>query len=174
PLDGDSWLEKLLDPQASFLHFDPWADPGGYRAVLAMILADQYQPGLAEKLLNHPGRLIQNHGPQKPPGRDSHDYFFVYGSMAQSRGLTYSRLPEVMDLSQDSLAEVYKTARFKISDDLTVQGTPIAHALPVPHRAVLGQEALEFARLFLAEDLAADYFLPRRRTAGLGLTLERA
>ncbi len=53
-IDSDNWIEKLLDPEATFRHTNPYDDPSGYRAVMAMKLADKVQEGLSDKLLNHP------------------------------------------------------------------------------------------------------------------------
>lgn len=53
-IDSDNWKEVLLDPASEVKHTNPYDDPSGYRAVMAMKLADKVQEGLSEKLLNHP------------------------------------------------------------------------------------------------------------------------
>ncbi|MDR1086593.1 MAG: substrate-binding domain-containing protein [Deltaproteobacteria bacterium] len=170
-ISSGDWLDKILDPGTRFFHFDPKADPGGYRAVLTMTLADRFEPGLTDKLLNHPGRLIQK--PLKNPAdKPDFDYFFLYYSMAKKRGLSMAELPEVMDLSQDSLASVYATARFEIDDRTTVVGTPIAHALTVPARAEHKEAAREFGEMFLENDFEAFNFPVRRKSFGTGLTFQ--
>ncbi|MDR2422882.1 MAG: substrate-binding domain-containing protein [Deltaproteobacteria bacterium] len=164
-IDSSDWLVKLTDPKAVFAHFDPKADPGGYRAILAMTLADHYEKGLSAKLLDHPGRLcLEKPGP--PGSGPKFDYFFCYYSMAKSKGLSFAELPKVMDLSDDSLAEVYATAEFRIDEALTILGAPIAHALTIPRRAPHPQLAYEFAQEFLASDFAAFNFTPRAKAVG--------
>ncbi len=49
-----NWKQKLLDPDAEIHHANPYDDPGGYRAVMAMELASEISEGLSEKLINHP------------------------------------------------------------------------------------------------------------------------
>jgi molybdate/tungstate transport system substrate-binding protein len=164
-IDSSNWLEKLTAPGAVFAHYDPLADPGGYRAVMAMTLADRYKKGLASALLNSPGRLVL--GPPDPLGKGpDYDYIFGYYSMAKSRGLVFAELPRIMDLSDDSLAEVYRTAEVELSGGLVVKGSPIAHALVVPKSAPNPDKALEFARLFLATDFLAYNFSPRAKVVG--------
>lgn len=53
-INSDNWIEKLLDPEAEVKHTNPYDDPSGYRAVMAMMLADNVQEGLSDKLLHHP------------------------------------------------------------------------------------------------------------------------
>ncbi|MDR1873264.1 MAG: substrate-binding domain-containing protein [Deltaproteobacteria bacterium] len=164
-IDSSDWEAKLTAPGAIYAHFDPHADPGGYRAVLAMTLADNHRPGLSAKLLDGPGRLTLNKpGPGEP--KPNFDYFFAYYSMAKAKGLTFAELPAVMDLSLDSLADAYAKAEFKIDETITVKGAPIAHALVIPKKAPNPKVALEFAQVFLASDFASYGFLPRKSLSG--------
>ncbi|MDR2141706.1 MAG: substrate-binding domain-containing protein [Deltaproteobacteria bacterium] len=164
-IDSTNWVEKLTDPKAVFAHFDPVADPGGYRAVLAMSLADHFQPGLSKKLLEHPGRLILTK--PGPPGTGPvFDYIFGYYSMAKKRGASFAQLPEVMDLSADALAATYAEAEFRIDERTVIRGAPIAHALAIPAKAPNPVQALEWSQLFLAQDFSALGFLPRQRLVG--------
>ncbi|MDR0549144.1 MAG: substrate-binding domain-containing protein [Deltaproteobacteria bacterium] len=170
-INSATWVDKLTDPGAVFAHFNPYVDPGGYRAVLAMLLADRYQPGLSAKLLDHPGRLclMDKPAPPKPGDKPPFHYMFAYYSMAKSRGLTFAELPEVMDLSSDSLAATYGEVEFKLNDDETVQGSPIAHALTVPLNALNPEGGRAFGRAFLENDFQAQNFLPKRKVVGTGL-----
>jgi molybdate/tungstate transport system substrate-binding protein len=167
-INSQDWVEKVLAPQTRLYHFDPHGDPGGYRAVLSMMLADQYQPGLTDKLLNHPGRIVQKFNP-KSEAKPDFDYFFVYYSMAKSRGLKFAELPPLMDLSMDKYASIYAKAKFKIDEKNTVTGTPIAHALAIPAATKNLVLAQKFSRLFLASDFLAFNFIHRRKIVGPGL-----
>jgi molybdate/tungstate transport system substrate-binding protein len=170
-IDSTNWVKKLLDPTAVFLHFNPQVDPGGYRAVMAMLLADRYQAGLSAKLLNHPGRYCPEEKPPplKPGEKPPYAYQFLYYSLAKSRGLAFAELPTVMDLSSEDLADVYASVEFALDESTVVRGSPINHALTVPLNAPNPQGGRELARLFLTSDFAAHNFLPRSKIVGGGL-----
>ncbi len=160
---SDNWKETLLAPDATFDHHNPYADPGGYRAVMAMKLADYVEPGLADKLLNHPGHYGMGNDPEILP---EIRYSFDYYSRALARNASIAKLPEVMNLSSDALAETYAEATFQIDDTQTVSGTPIRHALTIPAKTAHAAEAKEFARLFLENDFEKNGFIPKHRIVG--------
>ena len=162
------WKEKLLEPTARFAHFNPQADPGGYRAVLSLMLADNYEPGLSRKLLDHPGHITLTDKPQ-PGQKPDFDYMFGYYSGAKSRQTSFAELPPVMDLSDDSLAQLYASVEIKLDDKNVVKGSPIAHALTIPRAARSPEAAKDFAEQFLGTDFAAHHFIPRNKTIGAGL-----
>lgn len=158
-ISNEDWKEKLLDPSATFKHMSPYGDPGGYRAVMAMMLADKYEEGLSAKLFGHPGLVVMDPD-MTPENMPRTDYMFLYYSGAKSRGLSFAELPAVMDLSDESLAELYATAKFQIDENTTVAGAPIRHAMTIPKAAANSAEARRFAEKFLAIDLAKHNFMP--------------
>ncbi len=162
-IDSSNWLEKLLDPRATFGHFDPHGDPGGYRAVLACMLCDSLEQGLAEKLLNHAGRRIVASHENFPV-----DYMFGYRSGPFGKNKPYAELPEQINLSNPALNGHYANAKFDIDGDgkNVVYGSAICHALTIPFTATAPREAKEFAELFLQTDFIASGFLPRSRAVG--------
>lgn len=165
-ITDENWEQKLLAADATFKHHNPYGDPGGYRAVMAMLLADSYKPGLADRLMNHPGHI----GMEKNPGPFGNlkpaKYEFIYRSAARAWGRNYAQLPAIMDLSDPALAGEYAKASFAVDDDHTVTATPIAHALTIPKTALHKEAAKEFAKLFLAIDMEAEGFLPRDGVVG--------
>ena len=163
-INSGNWEEKLLAPDATFRHHDPYGDPGGYRAVMAMLLADEYKPGLTERLMNHPGHIGMEKN-QGPSGKEA-KYEFYYYSSAKSAGRNFAELPAVMDLSDPKLAATYAKVSFAVDDRNTVTATPIAHALTIPKASAHQEAAREFARLFLALDKEAAGFLPREDVFG--------
>ncbi|MDR0882795.1 MAG: substrate-binding domain-containing protein [Candidatus Adiutrix sp.] len=167
-ITSQDWKEKLLAPTARFAHFNPQADPGGYRAVLSLMLADNYEKGLSAKLLNHPGHITLADKPQ-PGQKPDFDYMFGYYSGARSRHIPLAELPPVMDLSDDSLAQLYSSVEIKLDDKNVVQGSPIAHALTIPKAARCPEAAKDFAGQFLRTDFAAHHFIPRNKIVGAGL-----
>ena len=165
-ITSENWEEKLLAPDATFKHHNPYGDPGGYRAVMAMQLADEYKPGLAERLMNHPGHI----GMEKATGPFGNmkeaKYEFGYYSGPKSAGKNFAELPAVMDLSDPALAATYAKVCFAVDDQNTVTASPIAHALTIPKTAVHKEAAKEFAQMFLALDKTAAGFLPWESVVG--------
>lgn len=162
-INSDNWIEKLLDPLATFGHFDPSGDPGGYRAVMACMLADNVQPGLSEKLLEHPGRVVLN-----SPNVPQPDYMFTYYSGPAGRGKPFAQLPVEMDLSDPSLNEHYATAIIALEKDGTniVHGSAICHALTIPYTSKEPEAVKSFINLFLQTDFQSQGFLPRSQMVG--------
>lgn len=164
-INSKNWKDKLLAPDATFSHHSPYDDPGGYRSVMSMMLADHIEPGLAEKLLHHPGHYGMN-PEEKKDNMPKIMYSFDYYSNAAAKGMPFAQLPEIMNLSSDSLSSKYANAKFAVDDTHTVMGTPICHALTIPKNAACRREAQAFAKRFLAQDFAARGFLARRKMVG--------
>lgn len=166
-ITAENWEEKLLAEDATFKHHSPYADPGGYRAVMAILLADAYKPGLTDKLMNHPGHI----GMEKNPGLFGNlkqaQYEFYYRSGAISSGKNFAELPDIMNLSDPALAEDYARVSFAVDDENTVTATPIAHALTIPKTALHKEGAKEFAKMFLDIDKESRGFLPRQGVVGI-------
>ncbi|MCL1912541.1 MAG: substrate-binding domain-containing protein [Eubacteriaceae bacterium] len=158
------WKEKLLLPSAVFSHSNPFADPGGYRALMTMMLADQYEEGLSARLFNHPGYIGMRRGfdtQNKPP-----DYVFYYYTGALAEGVPFALLPAIMDLSDEKLVDIYAKVSFAIDENTTVAGTPICHAMTIPLNAHYPRQAGEFADLFLQYGFAEKGFLYRNKKVG--------
>ena len=164
-INSDNWKEKLLDPKATFLHRNPYGDPGGYRAVMAMLLADQVEPGLSAKLMEHPGHIGMDPDLTRETTPNC-DYDFMYRSGAVSMGRPFADLPDCMNLSDPALKDVYAGVSFAVDEHNTVKGAPIAHAITIPKTAVFDEDAREFARTFLNTDFSAYGFLPRHELVG--------
>ncbi len=162
-ISSDDWKEKLLDPAATFDHHSPYADPGGYRAVMSMMLADKIEPGLSDKLLNHPGHFGMGSDPDKLP---EIKYCFDYYTRAAARGAMIAELPEIMNLSSDELADVYAETKFDVGNGNIITATPICHALTIPSTAKNKNAAKEFANIFLATDFSDYGFVKRSQTIG--------
>ncbi|MBO7668839.1 MAG: hypothetical protein J6T26_10290, partial [Firmicutes bacterium] len=137
-------------------HFDPQADPGGYRAVFCLQLAEYVQPGLGRRLLESSNRRIVDHDHVSDV-----DYLIYFYTAALQDNKPFVKLPEVMDLSGDELADIYASARVELSDGRTVQGTPICHALTIPKSSKRKELATAFVDEFLRCDFNAAGFVPR-------------
>lgn len=156
PLNKENWLQILSDNNTRLGHFDPQADPGGYRALFCCQLAEYVQPGLGRRLLESPNRRVVDHDHVSEV-----DYLIYYYTAALQDDKPFVELPEMMDLSSDDLASIYAFARIDLGNGKTVQGTPISHALAIPKSARQKELARDFVDEFLRCDFAAAGFLPR-------------
>ncbi|MDL2225753.1 substrate-binding domain-containing protein [Eubacteriales bacterium OttesenSCG-928-M02] len=159
-ISTDTWRDTLLAPDATFGHFEPKGDPGGYRAVMAMMLADRVEPGLSQKLLDHPGHMVIE-------GRDGPrpQFMFTYMSGAKNSGMPYAALPDEMNLGNDVLNAIYQTAVFDLGET-TVTGSAINHALTIPFSATEKDLAKDFAASFFQTDFSAEGFIQKHRVVG--------
>ena len=156
PLTGDNWLQILSDPDTRLGHFDPQADPGGYRALFCCQLADYVQPGLGRRLLESPNRRVVDHDHVSQV-----DYLIYYYTAALQDDKPFAELPELMDLSSDDLAGIYASAHIELESGETVQGTPVSHALSIPKSSRNPELARDFVDEFLRSAFLSAGFLPR-------------
>lgn len=156
-----NWHEILLRSDVAFGRSDPNADPCGYRAVLAIKLAEKYygKPGLANKLLKKDIRYI------RPKETDllallqirEIDYIFLYCSVAGQHGLKYVVLPDEVNLKNPAFADVYKSVFVDISGKqpgtfITKQGGPMIYGVTIPKNAPNPRAALAFLEFLLKND----------------------
>ncbi|MBQ2697202.1 MAG: methyltransferase domain-containing protein, partial [Clostridia bacterium] len=172
-ITSENWKEKLLDPAAQLKHMNPFNDPGGYRSVMALQLADQVEPGLADKLLHHPNYKgldrAQYQGPRKRPAPGEEEegvYRIGYRSMPVATGQDFAALPAQMNLGDPAYESVYQQASFEVDGGETVRGTTILHAIVIPKNAENPEGAAEFARLFLANRFVMHGFTPVQKKVG--------
>ena len=155
-----NWKEKLLEPDAVFKNKDPYGDPGGYRGVMALLLADKYENGLSRKLMEHPGHRGMDPEPA-PENAPEPDYLLTYYSMAASAGAQFAELPDIMNLSKEELNDEDAQVSFAVDSRHTVRGSAISHCISVPEAAEHREAAEEFIEDFLKTDFSA-YFLTRK------------
>lgn len=158
-ISSENWKEKLLAPDATFCHKNPYGDPSGYRGVMTLMLANVVEPGLGDKLLAHPGHIGMDPA-LTPATTPACQYSLDYYSAAMARGVQFAELPDDMNLSNPALADTYASAAFAVDAATTVTGAPITHGVTIPTTAVFKDEAKAFLADFLANDFAAWHFLP--------------
>jgi len=159
-----NWWRVLLQPGVRTAHSDPALDPAGYRALMALQLAERHyrMPGLARRL----ARAVRP-GDVRPKSADliallqtgEIDYAWEYEAVARQHGLRWVRLPPEIDLGDPARAAGYARAAVRLpgprrrgADSLTVRGEPIAYALTIPLRAPHPERAHDFVRfVFSAE-----------------------
>jgi ABC-type molybdate transport system substrate-binding protein len=159
-INSDNWISTLLRPLSTFGHYDPFFDPGGYRAVMAFMLADHVEPGLSKKLLEHPGRMIVTPGSKPLP-----QFLFTYLSSAQKSGKPFVILPHEMALSKDELNPLYREVVFDLGESM-VYGSAISLALTIPFTARNKELAQKFAMEFIQSDFASEGFSLKNKVVG--------
>lgn len=164
-ISSADWKEKLLAPDATFYHKNPYGDPGGYRGVMTLLLANEVETGLGDALMNHPGHIGMDPA-LTPRTAPAHQYAIEYYSAAASRGAEFAELPDEMNLSNPALADCYAKATFAVDEANTVKGAPITHGVTIPETAMFKDEAKAFVRDFLANDFQAYHFLSAHAVHG--------
>lgn len=183
-IDRENWVEKLLSPEAEYKHTNPYDDPSGYRAVMAMKLADKVEPGLSEKLLSHPNykgleRDQYKHNPfaEKPgeKGSGKHtgfpplkdgEYRFSYLSGAAASGANYVKLPPEMSQGDPAFEELYNSVTFEVDGGKVVKCTTICHAIMIAKNTEHPEAAEAFVKEFLSNDFTALGFTPVQKAVG--------
>jgi molybdate/tungstate transport system substrate-binding protein len=119
-VNSRNWTDVVTRPGVEVGRSDPTLDPAGYRALMAMQLAERYyaRPGLAARL-----RAAAPAANMRPKSADltallqtgNLDYAWEYESVAQSLGLRYVSLPAEVDLGEPALGATYATASVEIA-----------------------------------------------------------
>lgn len=170
----ENWWHVLQRPGVQVGRSDLRVDPSGYRADMAMQLAERFykEPGLTERLRSTiPERNIR----RAEADLSAHlevgelDYGWTYENLARAHGLRYVKLPPEIDLSAPALRDWYAQAVVTLpgtsnTAPLTLRGAPIVFALTIPVRAPEPARARDFVRYLLSPAggavLAATGFTP--------------
>jgi molybdate/tungstate transport system substrate-binding protein len=160
----DNWRDVLLRAGVEVGRADPNLDPAGYRALMAMQLAERHygDPGLAGRLLDAaPERNV------RPKEVDlvalvqagELDYVWQYESVARSTGLRFVQLPAAVDLGSASDSAAYAAAVVRVQgkglgDTIELRGSPIIYGFSIPAGAPHPELAREFAAYLLGEGRA--------------------
>lgn len=157
----DNWREVLLRSGVQVGRADPNLDPAGYRALMAMQLAELHydEPGLARRLLEAaPERNV------RPKEVDlvgllqagELDFVWIYESVARGTGLPFVQLPSEVDLGTATDSLIYDSAVVRVQgksvgDTITLRGSPIIYAFSIPTEAPHPDLAREFAEFLLGD-----------------------
>lgn len=154
--DNSGWLEELASDDVTYGRSDPDSDPCGYRTVQVLTLAEAHYaiPGIARTILEKDVNFV------RPKGSDlvslletgAVDYAFVYRSVALQHGLSFTRLPDELNLGNPSVD--YSAASALISgkspgSETTDVARPIVYALTIPVNAPNPEGARAFVRFLL-------------------------
>ncbi|MBL3592149.1 MAG: extracellular solute-binding protein [Synergistaceae bacterium] len=150
-----NWYGLLERPGIILAHTAPDNDPGGYRTLLVLRLAELHydEPGLFDRVLRNPSRLVL-------PPRTTHalvdrlhdegriDFMIRYRSSLQGERYDFLCLPKEIDLSDPTMAETYAKARLEIRGPdgrhQTVCGEPILYGAALLADSCAAGEAKAF------------------------------
>lgn len=133
-INMQNWPEILLNQDVKYGRSNPDLDPCGYRSILTMKLQEKYRSstGFVNKLRNKDNKYI------RPKETDllalletqTIDYIFIYRTVAQQHNLKWLPLSDTVNLSQNHLKDVYRTAKVSVqgnspSDTLEIKGNPM-------------------------------------------------
>jgi molybdate/tungstate transport system substrate-binding protein len=164
---GRPWYEVLRQPGLRLKRSDPSVDPGGYRAVFVMALAESFYrvPGLRDAVLgddDNPAQIAM--GDYAALARGEIDAAITYVTNAVGAGVPYLELPPEVDQSDPSLSARYASASYTSPSGQTFRGAPLAYGATIPESAPNPHGAASFVAYLLSEAgraaLARYGFLP--------------
>lgn len=120
--NSDTWYDILSRPGVVWGHSDPNVDPGGYRALMAMQLAEKYykSPGLYQRLLaNRPKEFLRDKSVSLTALLQSGemDYIWAYRSIALQHGLKFISLDDHVNLATPEFDDFYRQAAVRVSGE---------------------------------------------------------
>ncbi|MCC6317520.1 MAG: extracellular solute-binding protein [Gemmatimonadaceae bacterium] len=158
----ENWWQVLLRPGVETGRSDMRVDPSGYRADMAMQLAERHYgvPGLTAKLR---AAIPERNVRRAEADLSAHlelgelDYGWTYESLARAHGLAYVKLPAAVDLSDPALASTYASAHVELPEPggrapIVLRGAPIVFAVTVPTQAPHGDVARRFVTFLLSAE----------------------
>lgn len=160
-INSDNWTDILLRDDVIYSRSDPDADPCGYRTVFTIMLAEKLygKQGLTEKM------LLKNKDFIRPQEVDlvaliesnAIDYMFQYKSIAIQHGLKSLELPDDINLSEPSKAEIYKSVSLDVTGKgpgtkITMTGDYINYSISVLDNAPHKDAAMDFLCFILSKE----------------------
>jgi len=168
-VNAQNWTDVTTRPGVQVGRSDPTLDPAGYRALMAMQLAERYyaRPGLAARL-----QRAASAGNVRPKSADlvallqtgNLDYAWEYEAVARKLGLRFVGLPREVDLGDPALAATYAVASVDISPrnskrgasgadlPLVMHGAPIVFGAAVPRDAPHPGAGRQFITFLMSDE----------------------
>jgi molybdate/tungstate transport system substrate-binding protein len=159
-INSDNWTDILLRDDVIFSRSDPNADPCGYRAVFTIMLAEKLygKQGLTEKMLLKNRDFIRPKEVDLVALIESNvvDYMFQYKSVAIQHGLKFVKLPDIINLSDPTKTEIYKSVSMDVTGrepgtKIRMTGDYINYSISVIDNAPQKDEAVDFVCFILSE-----------------------
>jgi molybdate/tungstate transport system substrate-binding protein len=167
-VNSRNWTDVTTRTGVRVGRSDPALDPAGYRALMAMQLAERFyaRPGLAQRL-----QRAADSSDMRPKSSDltallqtgNLDYAWEYESVARALGLRFISLPPEVDLGDPARADIYATAQVTIpaaratggSGALRMSGAPIVFGAAVPVAAPHADAGRRFIAYLGSSEAAA-------------------
>jgi len=160
-INAENWIDILLRDDVIYARSEPNSDPCGYRAVLTMMLAENYynRAGLTDKIVLKNKEYIRPKEVDLIALIESNviDYMFQYKSVAIQHDLNYIQLPDEINLSDPSEDEIYKSVSIDVTGSkpgstMEVTGEYINYSMTVLDNAPEKEEAIDFMCYILSEE----------------------
>ena len=180
-INESNWHEILRLPDVTFGFSNPNLDPCGYRALIAMQLAEIYynDASIFDDLVcentaitvseSESGFLVEVPAELEPKTskvavRDKSvalvamleqggiDYAFEYRSVAVQHNLKFVDLPPQIDLSDEEYADFYSKVSVKTADGKVKRGKPIIYGITILKNAPNPSLAHSFVAFVLSEE----------------------
>jgi len=160
-INAENWIDILLKDDVIYARSEPDYDPGGYRAVLSLMLAEMYynREGLTEKMVSKNKDFVRPKEVDLIALIESNviDYMFQYKSVAIQHDLSYIELPNEINLSDPSKEEIYKSVSIDVigrspGTTMKVTGDYINYSMAVLDKAPEKDEAIDFMCYMLSEE----------------------
>lgn len=149
-----NWYEILQKDGVTLWHHNPDGDPGGYRALMVLQLAEQYYkiPGFYDKIITSHSKVLNRSTLEESRS----GYAFSYGTHTDQSGVKHILLPDEINLSNNKFRDYYRQAVLKISGDkpgesMILRGEPILFGVTIPRSSVNQNLAIEWMRLLLSD-----------------------
>jgi molybdate/tungstate transport system substrate-binding protein len=161
---GDKdWTDVIRQPGFVLRRGDPRGDPGGYRCVFALRLAElcYHLPGFADAVMqgdDNPAQIGGRFPNDLQTG--AADAYLMYLTSALQFGLPYIELADEVNQGNPALAAFYAQVSYTNPAGLTFHGTPALYGVTIPAAANNVPGALAFVR-YLLDDPGQ---LPARRS----------
>jgi molybdate/tungstate transport system substrate-binding protein len=161
------WTDVIQEPGFVLHRGDPRGDPGGYRCVFVLRLAETYYglPGFADRVMQGDDNLDQISGTFPDDlNNGKADAYITHRTSALQTNVPYIEPADEINQSNPALASFYGQVSYTNPQGLTFHGTPALYGVTIPVTAnnVPGAEA--FVRYLLSDvgkaALAARGFLP--------------
>jgi molybdate/tungstate transport system substrate-binding protein len=148
------WYEVLKTPGLVLKRSDPRVDPGGYRGIFVLALAEAHYgiPGLKHAVLGDDENAAQiGAGDYAALKRGEIDAAITYLTNAVGASVPYVELPREVDQSDPALASFYATASYTTPVGQTFHGTPLVYGVTIPSAAPNPDGGAAFVRYLLSE-----------------------
>ncbi len=154
-INADNWYEILQREGVLFWRPDPDDDPGGYRTLMVLQLAEKYYqvPGFYDKIMSPEDSVVLT--------RENYQlihstYTFAYGSSTVPQGQWNIKLPDEINLGNKDYAETYVYAKAKINgkkpgEKLILRGEPMLFGVTIPKQSRNTAAALEWLKFLVSE-----------------------